>query len=40
MPDRPRRGTELEFAASVGAQTPDPDLSNNVDQLSVAIRKR
>ena len=40
VPDRPRRGTELEFAASVGAQTPDPDLSNNVDQLSVAIRKR
>jgi predicted extracellular nuclease len=40
VPDRPRRGTELEFTASVGAQTPDPDTTNNVDQLSVAIRKR
>lgn len=40
VPDRPRRGTDLAFTASVGAQTPDPDTSNNTDQLSMAIRKR
>lgn len=39
VPERPRTGTTLEFNASVGADTPDPEMSNNTDSLHVAIRR-
>ncbi len=39
VPERPRTGTVLEFNTRVGADTPDPDASNNLDSLSVAIRR-
>ncbi|BDU15418.1 lamin tail domain-containing protein [Lysobacter auxotrophicus] len=39
VPERPRVGTELEFAARVASDTPDPDASDNTDTLRVAIRR-
>ncbi|HEY0505950.1 MAG TPA: lamin tail domain-containing protein [Lysobacter sp.] len=40
VPERPKSGTELEFAAQVESATPDPDTANNRDTLRVAIRRR
>ncbi|RPE79647.1 lamin tail domain-containing protein [Vulcaniibacterium tengchongense] len=40
VPERPRRGAELEFAAQIGAATPDPDAGDNRDTIRVGIRKR
>jgi uncharacterized protein len=39
VPERPRTGTVLEFTARIDADTPDPELSNNLDSLRVAIRR-
>ncbi|GAA5070310.1 lamin tail domain-containing protein [Lysobacter panacisoli] len=39
VPERPRTGTELEFVATVGSDTPDPDAADNSDRLRVAIRR-
>lgn len=37
VPDRPRRGTELEFSADIAAATPDPQGANNHDVVRVRI---
>ncbi|HEY5803860.1 MAG TPA: lamin tail domain-containing protein [Lysobacter sp.] len=37
VPERPRRGTELEFSADVTANTPDPQPGNNHDVTRVRI---
>ena len=38
VPGKPKRGTELEFEATVSSTTTDPDPANNHDRLVQRIR--